>query len=90
MSGSGSSGMILVAVVAAETGTLGWTKVGAIAAAIAGRRIVSRNGEITRGAGRGSSTGWLSGSHGVTTTTTGGGFRLCEGMAVVELSASGS
>ncbi|KAG3199336.1 hypothetical protein PC128_g5349 [Phytophthora cactorum] len=57
MSGSGSSGMILVAVVAAETGTLGWTKVGAIAAAIAGRRIVSRNGEITRGAGRGSSTG---------------------------------
>ncbi|KAG3103446.1 hypothetical protein PI125_g13876 [Phytophthora idaei] len=88
MSGSGSSGLILVAVVAAETGTLGWTKDGAIAAAIAGRRIVSRIGEIILGAGRGSSTGWLSGSRGV--TTGGGGFRLCEGLAVVESSASGS
>ncbi|KAG3137511.1 hypothetical protein PI126_g17367 [Phytophthora idaei] len=74
MSGSGSSGLILVAVVAAETGTLGWTKDGAIAAAIAGRRIVSRIGEIILGAGRGSSTGWLSGSRGV---TTGGGDSDC-------------
>ncbi|KAG2782473.1 hypothetical protein PC129_g14543 [Phytophthora cactorum] len=43
MSDSGSSSLILVAVVATATGTLGWSMDGAITARITGRRIFSGN-----------------------------------------------